>query len=215
MFRKAVTFGGIVLVAAAVVVATPSPGLARGGGHGGGGHFGGGHFGGGHFGGYHAGFYHRGYHPHFGYGRSYGFYPDYGYTYDPYYYGSGVVTTPGYAEPVPLYYGETSSTPPATFFPTGDSQSDRIAQLTVNVPADAQVWFEDQLTTATGAARHFDSPPLVPGSRYIYDIKARWNDHGREVTQEQQVEVSAGDHIDVRFPLRANTTGAAPAATHG
>ena len=50
----------------------------------------------------------------------------------------------------------------------------------------AEVWFNGTPTTSTGPARQFASPPLTPGTRYSYDIRATWNENGREVTQTQQ-----------------------------
>jgi uncharacterized protein (TIGR03000 family) len=230
MFRRIFSCGGLLLLAGAVLVATPGSGWARGG-HGGGGHFGGGHFGGGHFGGahfggarfggYRGGFYRGGYHygyggyrhsyyPYYGYGYypylGYGYYPYSGYGYYPYadaYSGYGSA----YTDVAPSYLDGTASvTPPASayqsYYPatTGTSQPDNIAQVTVNVPPDAKVWFDDTLTTSAGAVRQFDSPPLTPGAWYSYDVKASWNENGHEVTQAQRVDVTAGGHVNVRFP---------------
>jgi uncharacterized protein (TIGR03000 family) len=85
----------------------------------------------------------------------------------------------------------------------------------VTVPADAEVWLDNTRTTATGPVREFQSPPLTPGGRYTYAIRARWNENGREVTQLRQVEVTARSHINVRFPVPAKTGGKASAAPHG
>jgi uncharacterized membrane protein len=61
MFRKAVSFGGLLLVAGALVLVTPGTGQAQH--RGGGGFHGGGHFSGRHIGGFHhRGFNHRGFH---------------------------------------------------------------------------------------------------------------------------------------------------------
>ena len=73
--------------------------------------------------------------------------------------------------------------------------------VTVNVPAGTQLWFDGKATTTTGSVRLFDSPPLTPGSRYSYEVRARWSENGHEVTQTQQVVVSAGAHVDVKFPV--------------
>jgi uncharacterized protein (TIGR03000 family) len=80
----------------------------------------------------------------------------------------------------------------------------------VNVPAGAQLWFDGKATTTTGSIRQFDSPPLTPGSRYSYEVRARWNENGHEVTQTQQVEVSAGAYVNVQFPERPTKAGTAP-----
>jgi uncharacterized protein (TIGR03000 family) len=245
MFRRIFSCGGLLLLAGAVLFATPGPGWARPGhgvgGHFGGAHFGGAHFGGGGFGGYHGGLYHGGYHygyggyhPYYGYHHyyrpSYGFYPYYGYGYYPYYNGypylwSGVTTdsgyADGYADVAPTYPDDTSVTAPAAGYQsyslpaTTLDQPDGIAHVTVNVPLDAQVWFDDTPTTSTGAVRQYDTPPLTPGTHYAYSVRARWNEHGHEVTQTQRVEVMVGAHVNVRFPAPAKTASQAPAATHG
>jgi uncharacterized protein (TIGR03000 family) len=234
MFRKAFSFGGLLLLAGATALVTPSLSQARGGGgHGGGGGFhGGGHFGGGfhggsgQFGGYRGGFYHGGSygHPyaHYGYRHyygGYGFYPSYGgygaypssyygssYSYDPYSRALPEVTDEsGYDGPygavTPSYsYGSSSYYAPAT---------DTSARVTVKVPAGAQVWFGGTPTTSAGPVREYQSPPLTSGRQYTYEVQARWNEDGREVTQTQQVEVTAGAHADVSFPAPSNAAGLA------
>ena len=125
-------------------------------------------------------------------------------------YGSDYAVTPDYLD------GITNAVPPAayqSFYPPATGQSDNTAQVIVNVPPDAKVWFDDKPTTSTGAVRQFDSPPLKPGTRYTYDVKASWTENGREVTRTRQVEVSAGDHVNVQFLASPTTTGKA-AATH-
>ena len=64
----------------------------------------------------------------------------------------------------------------------------------------ARVWFEGAATTSTGPVRRFHSPALASGGRYTYDITATWHENGHEVPQTQQVEVTAGTHVNVAFP---------------
>jgi uncharacterized protein (TIGR03000 family) len=77
--------------------------------------------------------------------------------------------------------------------------SDNIAHMTVRVPPDAQVWFENQTTNQKGAVRNFVSPALAPGNDYTYDVRALWQQGGRNVDQKRQVAVHAGSHITVDF----------------
>jgi uncharacterized protein (TIGR03000 family) len=214
MFRKAFSFGGLLLLAGATALVTPSLSQARGGGHGGGGggrgggfrgggHFGGG-FHGGHVGGFRGGFHHDGFGHHFG---GYGYYPYYdGYTYDPYaygqgdvmgdsaYYGSDEEATPydsgGYSSIAPSPLGYQSALPAAA----------NAAHVTLTVPPGARVSFGGAPTTSTGPVREYVSPALTPGKQYTYEVRVRWNDNGQVVTQTQQVEVSAGTHVNVAFP---------------
>jgi uncharacterized protein (TIGR03000 family) len=231
MFRKAIPFGGALLLAGAAILVTPSVSYAQrgGGGHGGGAHVGGGaHYGGAHYGSgvyTHSGGYYGGYrgglysgHSYYG-GRGYGLYPYYGsYGYsDPYFYNT--LPYGSYGDVTPSYLDTTSALPSIgssyqSFSPPAitTTPSDTIAHVTVNVPTDAQVWFNNTMTTPTGAVREFSSPALTPGSRYTYDIQARWKENSREVTQAQRIEVAAGVHVSVSFFAAPATGGQASAA---
>jgi uncharacterized protein (TIGR03000 family) len=210
-------------------------GSHSGGAHFNGGHFGGTHSGG-HQGGYYhhgyGGYYHGGHHHYPGYGYGlYGYYPYYDsgpyygdyYPYD--YYGSSPSYDSGYtgsvvpADPYPYSapnlqpdwsnypaYQPAYSSAPSAVTSTVPAHGNA-ARLTVRVPPNAQVWFEGSETTSRGAVREFQSPPLTPGSWYVYEIRARWNDSGHETTQTQKVEVSAGSHVTVNFPVLSTTAG--------
>jgi uncharacterized protein (TIGR03000 family) len=260
MFRKAITFGGTLVLAAAAILWTAGPGLAAGpgghggggGGHGGGGHFGGGgahfggggahfggggaHFSGGRFGGFHGGGayrggygFNRGYYPRYGYGgyyRHYGYggyyypyyggynyYPDYGaYSY-PYGYSSDsdLSTAPAFQDSSPIPSTSAYQPSGSDLYAPPAAQADNTAHLTVNVPADAQIWVEDAKTNTSGAVREFQSPQLEPGKRYSYEIRARWMENGKEVTQTREVPVTAGARVKVTFPLSSDAAKAPPA----
>jgi uncharacterized protein (TIGR03000 family) len=99
--------------------------------------------------------------------------------------------------------------PPVSTYPLpaiSAVEPDPVAHVTVKVPVDAQVWFADTPTTSKGPLRQFNSPPLTPGSQYTYDVRASWNENGQAVTQTQHVEVSAGAHVNVSFPISSVTT---------
>jgi uncharacterized protein (TIGR03000 family) len=232
MFKQCFSAFGGLAVAAAALLLTPQSTLAQhGGGHGGGGHGGGGHGGGGHGGGGHAsgwhgggghpggwhdGGWHDGWHGGhrgfygYGFGLGYpwyygGYYPwSYGYSdypwhdggynyFEPYYYPYYGTPSYGYAP----YYGSGSYTYQAPPSP------DNAAHMTVRVPPDAQVWFENEATTQRGAVRNFDSPELAPGRDFTYDIRARWRQGDREVDQTRHVLVQAGTHVTVDFTAPA------------
>jgi len=148
--------------------------------------------------------------PGFGYdpsdSGSYASNPYYSGSFDGYYYD----TAPP-AGSTQAYGGGQSSGYQSNYGPvTTAAAADNAAHVTVNVPADARVWFEDTLTKSTGTVRRFDSPPLTPGERYTYQVRARWNDNGKEVTQTQQVEVRAGANVRVDFPTAPETTSSKP-----
>ena len=71
----------------------------------------------------------------------------------------------------------------------------------VKVPANAEVWFDGGKTAQTGPDRVFHSPALKPGVGYLYLVRARWSEDGREIEQVQTVTVHAGERVRVAFPL--------------
>jgi uncharacterized protein (TIGR03000 family) len=91
----------------------------------------------------------------------------------------------------------------------------RDAYITVTVPASATVWFNGYRTTSRGPVRQFRSPPLTPGRRYDYEIRARWTEGGRSVTETKQITVFTGADIAVRIPLTGQTPGGRRGAGNG
>jgi uncharacterized protein (TIGR03000 family) len=126
------------------------------------------------------------------------------YNYAPYY-------TPSYSMP---YYGEATVQTPliqSQSFYSGPPANQAVT-VRVQVPAaNAQVWFGDSATTQQGVERVFQSPPLVPGKTYQYAIKAQWMENGKAVTRERQVDVTAGQTVDVDFRDRGFYRENAPA----
>jgi uncharacterized protein (TIGR03000 family) len=73
------------------------------------------------------------------------------------------------------------------------------AQITVLVPANAEVYFDGTLTTQKGSERRFESPPLEAGKKFHYQIRAVWMEAGKTVAQTRKVAVSAGAKVVVDF----------------
>jgi len=73
------------------------------------------------------------------------------------------------------------------------------AQLTIQLPADAELWFGTVLTRQQGSERQFVSPPLQSGTAYVYDLRARWMENGQVVERRQQVQVRSGERVRVNF----------------
>jgi uncharacterized protein (TIGR03000 family) len=81
------------------------------------------------------------------------------------------------------------------------------ARFTVKLPADAEVWFDGTPLKGTGPEREFRTPALTPGNRYTYEVRARWQENGKEVVQARQVSFAPGDHVQVDFPAPSATLG--------
>jgi uncharacterized protein (TIGR03000 family) len=71
------------------------------------------------------------------------------------------------------------------------------ATIRVHLPSDARLYFEGELTRATGPDRVFQSPALALGRNYRYDVKAVWNDNGQEVVRTRSLLVRAGQEVNV------------------
>jgi len=85
--------------------------------------------------------------------------------------------------------------------PVAPAESSAVpADVTFRVPPDAEIWVEGIKINSTGVVRDFQTPPLIPGNRYAYEVRARWNADGQEVVQTQEVLVTAGVHVTVSFP---------------
>jgi uncharacterized protein (TIGR03000 family) len=215
MAKNVIWMTGTVTVALAAVLLSAGPGKAQG--RSGGGHFGGYH-GGGSVGGYHGGYYRGsypsyGYRPYYGYRNyNYSYYPDYGSsplpdnTSEPWYTATGGSYPPAY-DIAPGSDNSASGTVQSLYPPTDIIPTNTPARISLRVPDNAEVWFDGEKTTSTGRDRQFRSPPLTSGERYSYKIRARWVENGREVTQTQQVAVSAGANVNVSFPVQHASDG--------
>jgi uncharacterized protein (TIGR03000 family) len=65
--------------------------------------------------------------------------------------------------------------------------------LEVTVPSDAKVIVNDLQTTSTGEHRRYMSRGLLPGRVYQYQVRAEFMRDGKATSDEQTVELTAGD----------------------
>jgi uncharacterized protein (TIGR03000 family) len=104
------------------------------------------------------------------------------------------------------YYPGISNT--QSFYPANTDS--RTATINVQVPADAELWFEGEKTNQTGPNRLFRSPALEAGQNYSYDVKARWMENGKPVEQTRIVRVRAGEMSQVNFTEQGDRNTANP-----
>jgi uncharacterized protein (TIGR03000 family) len=95
--------------------------------------------------------------------------------------------------------------------PSPPAEQPMTAAIDVQVPPNARVWVDGVQTKQTGPTRRFVTPTLTPGVTYQYEIRAAWNDGGKEVTRTQHLTFQAGDSPSVTFVAAPQTP--APAAT--
>lgn len=74
------------------------------------------------------------------------------------------------------------------------------ARFVVNVPAEARVFVDGEITKQSGPLRTFRSPVLEQGVTYAYKVKIEFDRHGEVVTDEQVVNFQAGDVFKLTLP---------------
>ena len=105
-----------------------------------------------------------------------------------------------YSNPVITPAAGTSST--RAYYPSSAGATP--VSIRVSVPKDAEIWFNGSKTTQAGTQRHFVSAPITGGYAYSYEVRVRWHEDGRQVTQSRRVAVNPGDDISLTF---GNTEG--------
>lgn len=81
------------------------------------------------------------------------------------------------------------------------------ARLKVYLPADAVLHVDGAQTQATGEIRNFVSPPLQPGRKFVYTLRATWKEGGKEIQRERTVRVEANQETLVDFRAPENPDG--------
>ena len=133
--------------------------------------------------------------------------------YDPWYYDYGNDPYGGYPSGYRSFYQGPIDSDQA-YANTGvqvptEAGDENAAMIAVRVPQNAEIWFDGQKTSRTGTVRQFETPPLQPGQEYAYDVRARWNENGREVDRRRHVIVHAGDRFGLNF-LEGRNAPSAP-----
>jgi uncharacterized protein (TIGR03000 family) len=80
------------------------------------------------------------------------------------------------------------------------------ALIDVLVPtANAELRFDNTLTTPLGTKREFVTPPLAPRGMYTYNVRVTWVDDGVQRTRDKTVFVQAGDRLVVDLSTSRET----------
>jgi uncharacterized protein (TIGR03000 family) len=93
----------------------------------------------------------------------------------------------------------TEELPTPRAAPTPPPPTEGVAYINVHVPPDASLRFQGTRMSQGGSLREFVSPPLPVGKSFVYTVRASWPEGGREITRERQVQVRAGDQVDLDF----------------
>jgi putative membrane protein len=78
------------------------------------------------------------------------------------------------------------------------------AQITLVVPADAEVFFDGHRTTQKGTERLYTTPPLAAGKEFHYEVVVRWTKDGKPAEEKRKVTVTGGGSARVDFTRPAD-----------
>jgi uncharacterized protein (TIGR03000 family) len=73
------------------------------------------------------------------------------------------------------------------------------ARITIDVPEDAKLYIDGQLTKATSTRRTFQTPNLKAGSLYFYDVRVEIVRNGKVVSDSQRVILRPGEEATATF----------------
>ena len=84
--------------------------------------------------------------------------------------------------------------------PSGSDAPPMGANLKFKVPADTKIYVDGKLAPGSGPERSFYTPPLEPGKKFFYEVKAELTVNGKTLTEEKKVIVEAGASLTEEFP---------------
>jgi uncharacterized protein (TIGR03000 family) len=73
------------------------------------------------------------------------------------------------------------------------------ARVTVRLPEDARLYVDGVSCPLTSATRSFSTPPLEPGKKYQYTLKAELLRDGETYADSKRITVQAGKESTVDF----------------
>lgn len=90
------------------------------------------------------------------------------------------------------------------------AQEPQRARLLVRLPPDAELYVDGVRFTRPGLIRTIETPPLEPGQKYYYELRAEYERDGRKQTEQKKVAFQAGETREILFG--EPTADAGPAA---
>jgi uncharacterized protein (TIGR03000 family) len=73
------------------------------------------------------------------------------------------------------------------------------SRVTVSLPSGARLWVENVELSVTSTKYSFNTPPLDPSRKYVYNMKLSVVHEGQTVTEEQRVMITPGQEARVDF----------------
>jgi uncharacterized protein (TIGR03000 family) len=120
----------------------------------------------------------------------------------PAYYDYPAPVEPAYL-PVPVRTEVTVVTAP----PQPVAPAPLRARLTLNVPANAEVWLAGQAVDVAAVPVVIESPDLEPGQRYNFDIRVAWKEPSGVQERKRTVTVEGGRSTSLTYASANGASG--------
>jgi len=108
---------------------------------------------------------------------------------------SPAIAPPATVPPKPLPAGESIPSPKEK----KQANAAGAAQIVVELPADAQLFVDEEPTRGTSARRTLVTPTLQPGLLHTYTLRVEVTRDGKSHSELKRVEVTAGETAQVFF----------------
>jgi len=95
--------------------------------------------------------------------------------------------------------GNAAPSYPSNYAPVVAPATPGRAQIELQVPTNAKVWFNGSPTKQSGSSRIFVSSPLTKGTKYSYAVRIQWREGDRDVEQNRSIFFMAGDQVRLDF----------------
>jgi len=132
-----------------------------------------------------------------------------------YYYSPGVEMSPVDPSVAPPAGGVPAAPVPVAPAPgttTSNTRADGL--LSVNVPDDAKIYVNGQVTSSLGELRQYVSRDLAAGFNYSYEVRAEVVRDGRTVEQVKKIDVRAGETANLAFDFNGNASAETSLTVH-
>ena len=121
-----------------------------------------------------------------------------------YYYGSCYCSAPVCCSSAPrvVPVPDTKKSEPIPTPKKGGEQvstTTKTSQVIVTLPADARLWVDNVECPYTSSERTFNTPPLDPNHRYVYNLRVEMMRDGQPISQTQRVVIVPGEPVRVDF----------------
>jgi uncharacterized protein (TIGR03000 family) len=95
--------------------------------------------------------------------------------------------------------GKTYEEAPLPKPPIPKSGEQARVKVIIDLPADAKLFVDGQRMNGTSSRRMFQTPELIPGQTYYYELRAEIERDGQTITANQRIILQPGRDVAASF----------------